>query len=186
MKIIDTLEAYNDAIKNIKSEVDFDFDDGRVSLDNGWKARVEVIAHNRYKKHFLHISNNKFGFNEAKMSVNQWKKIEAEYSSMYIASRMAYACTYSNVKALLSFLLINCAPKNFSDYPKGVQDEWIRLGFSFGHELFDLMKKTVDESEWVDWAPYWRNQYYRLARLMEMEGRKVPELGEEGQDTNGQ
>ena len=186
MKIIDTLEAYNDAIKTIKSGVDFDFDDGRVSLDNGWKARVEVIAHTRNKQHFLYISNNRFGFLEAKMSVAQWKKIEAAYLSTYVKSHNTYDTTYKNVKALLSLLLIYCAPKNCSDYPKIIQDEWIHLGFSFGHDLFDLIQKTVNESEWVDWAPHWRNKYFRLLRSMEKDGRKVPELGEEGQDTDGQ
>jgi hypothetical protein len=185
MEIIDTAEAYNDAIKVIKSGVDFDLDDGSVTLENGWRARVEAVTHTRNKQLFLYISNDRFGFIEARMSVNQWKILEAEYSSIYVNSHKAYNCTYEKVKELLSFILLKCTPKNFSDYPKIVQDEWIRLGFSFGHDLFDLMKKTVDESEWVDWAPFWRNEYYRLARILESEGRKVPPLGGTSQGTKG-
>jgi len=185
VEIITTRKAYEDAIKSIKSGVDFDIDDGSVSLDHGWKAWVEVVAHTRKKTYFLCISNDRFGFNEAKMSVNQWKKTEAAYSAMYEKSHIAHACTYDNVKTLLSLLLINCTPKNFSDYPGIIQNSWIRLGFFFGHDLFDLMKKTVEESEWTDWAPFWRNEYYRLVRIMEKEGRKVPDLGGKGQASKG-
>ena len=185
MEVITTREAYEDAIKVPKSEDECDFDDGSVTLDNGWRARIEVITHTRNKQLFLYISNDRFGFIEARMSVNQWKILETEYSSIYVNSHKAYDCTYENVKALLSFILLKCAPKNFSDYPKIIQDEWIHLGFYFCHDLFELMKRTVDESEWVDWAPFWRNEYNRLKRIMESAGLKVPPLGGNSQGTKG-
>jgi len=185
MEIITTREAYEDAIKSIQSGSDFEFEfgDGSVFLDHGWKARVEVIANTRNRTHYLYIKNDRFGFPEAKMMVTQWKRIEAEYISTYMKSYKTYDCTYENVKACLSLLLISCNPKNFSDYPNIIQDEWIHLGFYFCRDLFNLVKTVVNESDWKDWGPYWKSKYYRLLRSMGEDEGKVPE--DEDQDIHG-
>jgi len=177
MVILTTLEAYNDAIKSIKAGSDIDFDPEQESIDHGWKVRVECIAKARKVKHYLYISNDRFGFNEAELSMTQWKRIEAMYLSTYVKNHKFHDHTHENVKTCLSLLLIYCTPKNVSDYPNSIQDKWIRLGYYFCHDLFYTVKNAVDESDWVDWVPFWRKEYYKLKRIIEMGGGKVLEAG---------
>lgn len=175
MEILTSIEAYKEAIKTVVVESEFDFDTDYEFYNHGRKARIEVIPKARYTKHYLYILNEKYGFLEAKMSINDWQKTEREYLGTYIKSHKAYEASYENVKNCLSLLLIRCEPKNFSDYPKIIQDEWIHLGFNFCTDLFSTVKSVVEESDWKDWGPYWRNRYYQLEQQLRREGRKVPE-----------
>ena len=185
MEPISTSEAYNNAIKVVEHGSDLDFIDTRESFEHGWEARIEVVPNTRNKKYLLYIRNNRFGFQEAKMSVAQWKKIEKEYSSTYLNSYKTYDCTYDNVKACLSLLLLNCSPKNFSDYPAFVQDKWVHLGFNFCLDLFVLMQNVVEKSEWKDWAQYWKNEYNKLARWVATKGLEAPSRKRKGHDARG-
>jgi hypothetical protein len=160
MQIITTLESYREAIKIEKPRSDFDFNEEEIYTDHGWKARFEAVPKTRNVKKHLFVSNERFGFFEAQMTFGNWMQTEINYRKTFKESVKEFEPTSKIIEKRLDLLLIYCKPKNFSDYPKPIQEKWIHLGVFFCQDLFNTMKIAFDELEWRDWGPHWRSKYY--------------------------
>lgn len=135
--------------------------------NSGWVVWVEVKAINKTRKFYLHIENTRFGIKPCVMTVNNWKKIEANFISTFIEREQGFNRSPADrelVEAALKLLLIFAKPKNISDYSSRKIKPMVDLGMQFCFDLFQLAKDKVEHSEWVDWSMFWRSKYFALLK----------------------